>query len=317
MTSYYKVMLGKGSQFAAQALQGGFIGMDDASGQNLAPLLALTELEFRQQVRPGLEATNPSSSKGTITQYATTLWRIAQGIQEGDVILSPDGTPGPGQLRVGEVTGAYHYLSGELLPHRRTVQWHPEPIKRADMSQALKNSSGGITTIIDLTEYGPEIVALAGLSTAGGGAVAASTPGHNPSISVEKVLENFLVTNWAYTELGPHYDLYRDDNGDLIGQQFQTATGPIDILAVKKDKSELLVVELKRGKATDTVVGQIQRYMGYIKKEVAEPGQQVRGLIIALEDDPKLQYALEVAPNISFYTYKISFNLNHTGGHAL
>ncbi|GAA5514939.1 endonuclease NucS [Deinococcus carri] len=313
MPNYYKVMLGKGSQFAAQALQGGFIGIDDASGQDLSPLLALPEPEFRQQVRPGLEATNPSSSKGTISQYATTLWRIAQGIQGGDVILSPDGTAG--QVRVGEVTGPYQYLAGEPLPHRRAVQWHPQPIKRADMSQALKNSSGGITTIIDLTEYGPEVVALAGLSTAGGVAMVASIP--DPSFGIEKELENFLVTNWAHTELGSHYDLYRDDSGDLIGQQFQTATGPIDILAVKKDKSELLVIELKRSKATDMVVGQIQRYMGYIKKEVAEPGQKVRGLIIALEDDPKLQYALEVAPEIGFYTYKVSFKLNHTGGHAL
>ena len=105
--------------------------------------------------------------------------------------------------------------------------------------------------------------------------------------------------------------------GDVIGQQYQTATGPIDILAVKKDGTELLVVELKRGAATDRTVGQVQRYMGYIKQEVAEPGQKVRGLIIALEDDVKLQYALAVAPDISFYTYRVSFNLNHTGGLTL
>jgi len=64
-------------------------------------------------------------------------------------------------------------------------------------------------------------------------------------------------------------------------------------------------------------VGQIQRHMGYVKRKVVDDGQKVRGLIIALVDDPKLHYALEVAPDISFYTYRVSFKLNHTGSHLL
>ena len=42
-------------------------------------------------------------------------------------------------------------------------------------------------------------------------------------------------------------------------------TGPIDILAISKDKKTLLVVELKKGRVSDNVVGQIQRYI-IIKK---------------------------------------------------
>lgn len=314
--NYYKVMLGKGSQYAAQAIQGGFIGIDDGVGQDLTPLLALPEPEFRQQVKAALRDANPNSSKGTISQYATTLWRIAEGIRVGDVVVCPDGTQG--QLRVGDVTGAYQYQAGGPLPHRRAVTWRPDPIKRIDMTGDLRNSSGGITTIIDLTGYGPELEALAGGAvptavTAPDGTVVADPV----SFRLEKELENFLVTNWAGTALGQQYDILRDDDQTVIGQQFQTSTGPIDILAAKKDGTELLVVELKRGRATDQVVGQIQRYMGYVKKEVAEAGQQVRGIIIALEDDLKLQLALEVAPHISFYTYKVSFQLDHQGGLSL
>ena len=44
----------------------------------------------------------------------------------------------------------------------------------------------------------------------------------------------------------------------------------MDILAISKDKSELLVVELKKGRASDVVVGQIQRYMGFAQYELAE-----------------------------------------------
>ena len=59
----------------------------------------------------------------------------------------------------------------------------------------------------------------------------------------------------------------------------------------------------------DSVVGQIQRYMGYVQEELAEPGQNVRGVIIALDDDKRIRRALAVAANIEFYRYQIDFKL--------
>jgi restriction system protein len=172
------------------------------------------------------------------------------------------------------------------------------------MSQQLKNSSGGITTVINLTKYTPEIEAL----------LEGKTPSvlttndetiEDPSVfALEKHLEDFLVKNWSTTVLAKKYDIFTEDS-EIVGQQY-----PSDILAVSKDGKELLVVELKRGRASDAVVGQIQRYMGYVKDELAEPGQTVKGLIIALEDDIKIQRALSVCTNIEFYTYKIQFTLD-------
>jgi restriction system protein len=69
------------------------------------------------------------------------------------------------------------------------------------------------------------------------------------------------------------------------------------------------VVELKKGRTSDSVVGQIQRYMGYVKEELAEPNQKVRGVIIALEDDLRIKRALSVTSNIDFYRYEVRFNL--------
>ena len=93
-----------------------------------------------------------------------------------------------------------------------------------------------------------------------------------------------------------------------MGQQYPSDTGPIDILAISKDKT-ILVVELKKGRVSDNVVGQIQRYMGYIKDELAEPDQKVKGIIIGLEDDLKIKRALSVTSNIEFYRYKVNFKL--------
>lgn len=117
-----------------------------------------------------------------------------------------------------------------------------------------------------------------------------------------------MVQNWSGTELGKLYDIYQED-GEIVGQQYQKDTGAIDILAISKDKKAILVVELKKGRASDNVVGQIQRYMGYVKEELAEENQMVKGVIIALEDDLRIRRALSVANNIEFYRYQVSFKL--------
>jgi restriction system protein len=70
-----------------------------------------------------------------------------------------------------------------------------------------------------------------------------------------------------------------------------------------------LVVELKKGRVSDAVVGQIARYMGYVKEELAEDYQSVEGVIIGLDDDQRVKRALSVFPNVRFYRYQISFKL--------
>ena len=97
-----------------------------------------------------------------------------------------------------------------------------------------------------------------------------------------------------------------------MGQQYPSDTGPIDILAISKDKLELLVVELKKGRASDAVMGQVQRYMGYVLEELAEQNQTVKGVIIALDDDIRIRRALAVVNNIEFYRYQVSFKLFKT-----
>ena len=108
--------------------------------------------------------------------------------------------------------------------------------------------------------------------------------------------------------MGKQYDIYEEE-GQLVGQQYPSDTGPIDILAISKDKKELLVVELKRGRVSDVVVGQIQRYMGYVQEELAESNQIVKGVIIGSDNDLRIKRALVVTRNIEFFKYQISFKL--------
>ena len=49
--------------------------------------------------------------------------------------------------------------------------------------------------------------------------------------------------------------------------------------------------------------------MGYVKEVLAEDRQDVRGVIIAAEDDQRMKHALSMVPTIDFYKYEISFKL--------
>ncbi len=236
------------------------------------------------------------------------LWTVSKGAQKGDLVLCPDGA---GTYRIGEFLGEYYYAEGETLPHRRKVQWLDATIERAAMSEALRNSTGSIGTVCNISNYREEIEGLLGadaiphptLSVSGDSEI------EDPiAFALEKHLEDFLVTNWGQTVLSSEFSIYEED-GESIGQQYQTDAGIIDILAVSKDRKRLLVIELKRGRASDVVVGQVLRYMGYLKDQIAEDDQTVEGVIIALEDDRKLRWALMSVPSISFYRYEVSFNL--------
>jgi restriction system protein len=305
MKSYYRIMLGKKSVHAAECFSGGFIGADFCIAEDLTGKLPEEWRTFNQAYIPVFLAGHPDKTKIAAGLACGSLWTIAKGIQKEDVVLCPDGA---GSYRVGEIRGDYTYQPGGMLPHRRPVDWLSENIDRASMSDALKNSTGSIATVSKITGYHQEIEKLIG-SNPKPTLISTDETVEDPSaFALEKHLEDFLVQNWAQTELGKLYDIYEEE-GERVGQQYATDTGPIDILAISKDKKRLLVVELKKGRASDVVVGQILRYMGYVQDELAEEGQAIHGVIIALEDDQRIRRALSVVRNVEFYRYQISFKL--------
>ena len=122
----------------------------------------------------------------------------------------------------------------------------------------------------------------------------------------EKNLEKFLIRNWGEDEtsiISDGWDLVPNPATGTPGQNW-VGSGPLDILAINKDKSVLRVIELKKGQASDFVVGQITRYMGWIKNNLLSKNQSVEGLIIAYEDDPNIKLALEIVNNIKFLKYR-------------
>ena len=128
---------------------------------------------------------------------------------------------------------------------------------------------------------------------------------------MEKQLEDFIINNWDKTELGKKYDLIIEE-GELVSQQYKTDIGQMDILAKDKKTQGFVVIELKKGETSDDTIGQLTRYMGWIKAKKGDGN--VRGIIIAAEYDKKLEYALKVLPNIEVFLYKVDFKLGEFKG---
>lgn len=305
MKSYYRVMLGKGSMYAKECFDGNFMGTDFGIKIDLTGKLYEDWRAFNRELIPEYLIGHPEKTKIGAGLACGAVWTVSKGIRKGDLVLSPDGL---GSYHVGEVIGDYAYQPDGILQHRRAVKWSSALIPRSAMSDMLKNSTGSIGTVSDISKYADEIETLIG-GHAGPALIATDPTVEDPaSFAMEKHLEAFLVQNWTQTELGKDYDIYEED-GEVVGQQLKTDTGSLDVLAISKDKKTLLVVELKKGRASDAVVGQVLRYMGYVQEELAEAHQTVRGVIIAEVDDQRIRRALAMVPTIDFYRYQISFKL--------
>jgi|TARA_B100000029_G_C17403769_1_gene898052 hypothetical protein len=116
---------------------------------------------------------------------------------------------------------------------------------------------------------------------------------------MEKQLEDFIVDNWNETDLGKKYD--------LIDQQYKTDVGIIDILATDKKTKSHVVIELKKNQTNDEVLGQIKKYMGWIK--VHKKDDNVIGIVVAKKFDKKFYYAMQMEKDVYPLEYEVNFKL--------
>ncbi len=125
---------------------------------------------------------------------------------------------------------------------------------------------------------------------------------------LESHLEEFIDQNWEKIDFGAPLSRYAIE--DQNGRQFPAGPWSIDFLCIDKNSGDLVVIELKRGKSSDSTVGQILRYIGWVEGNLAKPKLRVRGIIIAKEVDDALRYAVKGLSNISVLNYKVDFTLS-------
>lgn len=303
--SYYRVRLGEGGSHAAECYEGEFIGVHWGFKEDLTGQFGDDYRAFNARYRPVFMARYPEKTIVAAGLACGMLWTFGRQISVGDIVMCPDAN---NDFMLGEISSDYYCVPDGVLPQRRRVKWFPGRTKRTELSEALWKSARGPGTVVVIDDYGEEIERILSNDTVPA-LITTSEEIEDPStFALERHLEDFLVANWSQTALGRDYDIYTEE-GEPIGQQYLSDTGRIDILAISKDRKTLLVVELKRGRASDVVIGQVQRYMGFVLGELAGEGQAVRGAIIALDDDLRLRRALSVTSNIDFYRYQVSFKL--------
>ena len=123
---------------------------------------------------------------------------------------------------------------------------------------------------------------------------------------MEKQLEDFIIENWDNTQLGEELELIYEE-GSLKSQQYRTDIGPIDILVKHRKTGSYVVIELKKNQTSDDTVGQILRYMGWVKEKLGD--EKVQGIIIAGKYDEKLDYARKMITGLDVFIYQVQFNL--------
>lgn len=129
-------------------------------------------------------------------------------------------------------------------------------------------------------------------------------PSESAGFAYESDLRDFLSRNLTIIE--PGLRLYEEEG--ISGVEFPVGGRFVDILALDKIKN-FVVVELKVSSGYDRVVGQILRYMAWIEKHQAEPGQQVRGVIIARQITEDLRLAASKIPDVGLFEYDLSVSL--------
>ena len=306
MKNFYQLRLGQGAKYFSECFSGGYVGVGWFANVDLAKVLKDSPewRMFNRVMIPVYLNDNPNRKKVAAGLACGATYTVCKSLLVGDIVICPKGD---GTYAVGEVASDYLYVQNANLPHRRKVNWRSGFLERTNFSTELSNSVGSINTLANINHHSSEIESLIGDKPVVKVFTQDEDIESTSQFVFEEHLEEFLIKNWSQTELSQRYELF-EEFGET-GQQYPTDTGPIDILAISKDKKEILVIELKRGRASDKVVGQIQRYMGYVKDELAEEGQTVKGMIIGYKGDTKLKRALSVASNIEFYRYSIGFEL--------
>lgn len=126
---------------------------------------------------------------------------------------------------------------------------------------------------------------------------------------LERYLQEFIRDNWDKIKEFKEWALFEED-GNLAGFEYNTGEiGRIDLLARHKTTPKWLVIELKRNQTSDQTIGQVLRYMGWVKRNLANSKDQVEGMIICRSIDAGLKYAIENTNNVKILVYEVNFQL--------
>lgn len=256
----------------------------------------------RDQLEKAFKEKWPGAKKGGISYFVNAMWNFWHEIQVGDIVIARKGTKQLAAIGTVTKTAFYDPEKGKdrvgsddhYLPNFIGVEWRDSPrdIRFNEIvfafSAIYKTDKDGYDKI------------MSNISPPNGE--------KEQTLVLERYLEEIIVSNFDKIFEGK-LELYSIPEGDVARQYPTDDVGRIDILAMEPGTNSFVVIELKKGRAVDQVVGQILRYMGWVDERLCEDKQQVKGIIICEGADPKLLRALRMTPNVGLKYYKIDLEL--------
>lgn len=214
----------------------------------------------REELYAAVASLYPDKPPATKSLIANMIWAFYHEISPGDFVIARRGRKT--LAAVGKVSQSAFYAPGKspLHPHANFlgVLWQEQPQNKVFPDIVFPMQT--LTEISDvqfrnfLEGSGSQPIPSEALEAV-----------EDPSAFVlEKYLEDFIVSNFQTIFKG-ELKLYEDADGN-DGQQYVTDIGPIDILAFEPKSNSFVVIELKKGRPSDQVIGQILRYMGWAKQ---------------------------------------------------
>jgi hypothetical protein len=133
------IRAGEGGADAAAFLKSGIVAMGFGEHKDLSG-------RDRDTILAELKEANPARTRRALAQNANALFRFANVLQLGDVVLTPE--PGSKAFLLGEITGSYQYTPAPVVSDHtatRAVRWFAR-IARSELSHGARSSLGSIMT---------------------------------------------------------------------------------------------------------------------------------------------------------------------------
>lgn len=121
---------------------------------------SIADVSDREKLKELYRAARPESNEGRVNISAGQLFRFAHVIKTGDWILTPNRDART--VLFGHAVDDYVFIPNVLvqgISHARKIDWIDE-FSRDEMSNSLRNSMGGISTVFNMDKHKDELLRL-------------------------------------------------------------------------------------------------------------------------------------------------------------
>jgi len=107
--------------------------------------------------------------------------------------------------------------------------------------------------------------------------------------------------------LEPGLRVFRDESGAAAGVHYATGVGPVDLLATDARGNLVAVIVAEKGRSEEELVAEVLQRVGWLRKHLCEPSQQVRAIVLVEDPPASLPYTVAaVAETLSFKTFRVA-----------